>query len=144
MTSSVTPALSQNINMTILVNEKLVVEELSRVHLTFDSLTNRQIFYIAYVPGELVFDSESWNKIRSYTSSRLFLQFDYDTYRKHNHEIGNFFVELTRSELRQRYLILHIYDFRDKKFKHWYHSNTDKDFLAEFESPGSGRYMRNK
>jgi arginine utilization protein RocB len=139
-----TSVFSQNVNLIIQVNARLVVSELSNIYLTFDSINNRQKFYATYVPGDLTLTSELWNKIKLDTSSRLFLNFNYYTYSNQNQEVANFFVELTRQALRQQYLILNIYDFRDKKYKHWYKWHTDKNFLAELVFPNSGLYIRKK
>jgi hypothetical protein len=142
--SLMTTALSQNVNLIIQVNEKIAVTELANIHIVFDSVDNRKQFDVNYVPGELIISDYVWTKINSDSASKFFLKFDYYTYTKDEQKIANFFVELTRFELKQPYLILNIYDFRDKKYKHWYQWITDKEFLSEFRFPNSGIYIRKR
>ncbi len=112
--------------------------------MVFDSVESRKPFDINYVPGDLIINDEAWNKINSDSSAKIFLKFDYNTFSKNHQKIANFFVELTRWKLKQRYLILNIYDFRDKKYKQWYQWHTDKKFLAELNFPSSGIYIRQR
>ena len=142
--SFLTTSLSQNVNFIIQINEKLIVTGITNIHIVFDSVESRKRFDINYVPGDLIISNEVWNKINSDSSTKLFLKFDYNTFTKNHHKIANFFVELTRWKLKQRYMILNIYDFRDKKYKHWYQWHTDKEFLAELNFPSSGIYIRQK
>ena len=121
-----------------------LTSELSNIHIVFDSIDNRKQFEVTYVPGDLIISDLVWTKINSDTTSNFFLKFDYYTYTNNAQKITNFFVELTRFELKQPYLILNIYDFRNKKYKHWYKWLTDKEFLSEFRFPNSGIYIRKR
>ena len=142
--ASLTSAYSQNVNLIIQVNEKLIVSGLTNVYFTFDSIDNSQRFGVNYVPGDLILSTELLNRINSDTSSKLFLHFDYNSYAKQNRITANFYAELSRQILAEPYLILNIYDFRDKRYRHWYKWHTDKEFLAELTFPGSGMYIREK
>jgi hypothetical protein len=138
-----TASLGQRkINFIIQVNERLVVGEISNIHFTFDSVNSNEKFPIDYSPGDLIISDELWSKVNSDSSRPFFLIFDYNTITKSNHKIANFFVELKSHNLLQRYSILNIYDFRNKKYKHWYQWHTDKDFLAELNYPNSGVKIR--
>ena len=138
-----TTSVSQRkVNFIIQINEKLVVDGLSDIHLTFDSVDSKKGFAIDYVPGDLIISDEIWKKINLDTSTRFFLKFNYNTFTKGDQKTANFFVGLTKDNLMQRYLILNIYDFRNKKYKRWYQWHTDKEFLAELTFPNSGVYIR--
>ena len=137
-------AACQNVNLIIQVNERLIISGLTNIYFTIDSVTNRQKFYVSYVPGDLTLSPEFEDKIGSDTSSKLFLHFDYNIYSKENEVTANFYSELSQKELKEPYLILNIYDFRDKKYRHWYSWHTEKEFLSELTFPGSGLYIRQK
>ncbi len=135
---------SQNVNLVIQVNDKLIVSELSSMYLMFGSGNEMKKILVSYVPGDLILDERAWTLIKADTSNKFSLHFDYNTFSKDNQEIANFYVDLNKDLLKQPYLILNIYDFRDKKCKHWYKWLTDKDFLAELRYPNSGIYIRKK
>jgi hypothetical protein len=131
----------QNINLVIQVNEKLVIGELSRIFFVVGPDSNSVKLPVNYVPGKLTLTNEIWSAINSGESKKLWLYFDYTTYSKDKQNVANFYVDLSRELLNKSYLILNIYDFRDKKYKHWYQWHTDKKFLAELAFPGSGMYI---
>ena len=135
---------SQSVNLVIQVNEKLVYDEVTAMYLLFGSGNEEKRVSVRYVPGDLILDEKAWALINSDTLNKFSLHFDFNTYSKNNHEIANFCVDLTKQQLKQSYLILNIYDFRDKKYRHWYKGLTDKDFLAELRYSNSGIYIRNK
>jgi len=134
----------QNINLVIQVNEKLAISEVSHSYLVVGQDSNSVKMPVNYVPGELTLTTEIWNAINSDKSKKISLYFDYTTYSKDKQNVANFYTDLTRQQLQQPYLILNIYDFRNRRYKHWYQWHTDKDFLAELTFPGSGMYVRQK
>ena len=134
----------QNINIVIQVNEKLAISEVSHIYLVVGQDGNSVKTPVNYVPGELTLTTEIWNAINSDKSKKISLYFDYITYSKDKQNVANFYADLTREQLQKSYLILNIYDFRDRRYKHWYQWHTDKDFLAELTFPGSGMYVRQK
>ncbi len=133
----------QNSNLVIQVNDKLVISEIGGMYMIFEK-ENGEIdsAQIGYVPGDLIISDYAWKKINSDSTKRITLKFNYYSYRKDEQEIGNFQVELSKNILEQRYVILNIYDFRNRKYKRWYQYLTDKEFLAEFRYPNSGIYVR--
>jgi hypothetical protein len=134
--------LGQSVNLIIQVNEKLVIGEISRMYLIFGSGIDARKINTDYVPGKLTLSKDAWQIINSDTPIKFSLHFDYTTYVKNNQQVANFDVDLTRQALNQSYLVLNIYDFRNKKYKNWYKSYTDKEFLAELRFPNSGMYIR--
>ena len=132
---------AQNVNLVIQVNEKLVVGSISGMYLLLDSGPLAKQIPVSYVPGDLLISKAAWTIINSDTTNKLSLHFNYNTYLKKNEETA-FYVNLTREQLTQPYLLLNIYDFRDKKYRKWYQWHTDKNFLAELRYPNSGVYIR--
>jgi hypothetical protein len=137
-------AFGQNANVIIQVNNRLVNSGLAAMYLICDSCKNPKRISVDYVPGDLILDEKAWELIND-TSNKISLHFDYYTYSKGTQKIANFFVALNRKTLNQSYLIINIYDFRDKKYKKWYQwHTTNKEFLAELMFPNSGVYIRKK
>jgi len=131
--------------MIIQVNDKLVTFEISGMHLVFENNKKEiESTQINYIPGELIISDYAWGKINSDSTKKITLKFNYNTYKKNRQKIGNFQVDLTKTILEQPYVILNIYDFRNRKYKRWYQYLTEKDFLAELRYPNSGIYARQK
>lgn len=132
----------KKINFIIQVNEKLVVSGLTDIHLIFDSVNSVEKFSVDYIVGDLIISDELWSRIRSDSTRSFFLKFNYNTFDKNRHKVANFFVELKAFHLQQPYILLNIYDFRNKNYRRWYQWHTDKDFLAELNFPNSGVYIQ--
>ncbi len=105
---------SQNANLIIQVNEKLITKPLY-CSLTFDS-TNGQRFNVWYMLGELMLDTLIWNKINKDSTKSFWLHF----YGIDKYNTTPYFAELTARHLRKSFLILNVYDFSEKKYKRWY------------------------
>ncbi|ALM48956.1 hypothetical protein AMR72_08700 [Flavobacterium psychrophilum] len=135
--------LSQNTNIILQVNEKtLDYGEVSNLYIDILNSDIPEKYYLKYYPGDLIFDEKIWNKINSDSIGKVRLNFDYYTYKKGKQQIANFHVELNKKLLNQHYLIIDVYDFRDKKYKRWYQYITKEDYLVELIYPQSGRYIR--
>lgn len=136
-------ASSQNSNVILQVNEKtLNYGEVSNLYIEFTDSNNHEKHYLKYYPGDLIFDKELWNKINSDSIHKLKLHFDYYTYKKEDQQIDNFDIELHKGLLKQHYLIIDVYDFRDKKYKKWYQYYTKEDYLVQLIYPQCGYYIR--
>jgi hypothetical protein len=46
--------------------------------------------------------------------------------------------------MKQPYLILNIYDFRDKKYSAWYQNDRKQEFVSELVYPNSGILIRKR
>ena len=138
-----TSLIGQKANLIIQVNEKLIVTSLCNFHIVLDSIDSRKQFPVNYIPGDLSIDENVWSKISQDSTTLVFLKFDYITFDRKGQEVSKFYVQLTSQKLKHPYLILNIYDFRDKKYRRWYQWHTNNNFLAELIFPGSGIYIRN-
>ena len=133
---------SQNINVIIQVNERTLMDgEVSNLYI---KLENNDTLYrsINYYPGDLILSKELLQKINDDSIPKLKLHFDYYTYKKGNQEIANFDIELNKGLLNQRYLIIDVYDFRDKKYKKWYQQYTKENYIVQLIYPQFGYYIR--
>ena len=129
----------QNLNMVIDVNDRLVVSEIAGAYLNFEyNDGTKDRILIGYHPGELILKNDSWNKIKSYKTKKIILSFDYYTWKRGNQEIANFEVEMEKFHFEKRYLILHVYDFRERKYRKKYGCLTDEDYITDFNYPQGG------
>ncbi|GAB5476197.1 MAG: hypothetical protein Mars2KO_42960 [Maribacter sp.] len=129
----------QNLNMVIDVNDRLVITEIASAYLNFeyeDGTKSR--IAIGYHPGELVLDNDSWEKIKSDKTKKINLTFDYYTSKRGNQEVANFEVEMKKYHFEKRYLILHVYDFRERKYRKKYGCLTDANYITDFNYPQGG------
>jgi len=132
----------QSVNMIIQVNEKLKYEDFGSIYLTFGSNNDSKRYPAGYMPGRLTIDKDAWDILEADSSVKCTLHLDYYAYKNNAQNVTNFYVNLNLRLLVQPYLVLNIYDFRDKKYKSWYQWHTYQNFLAEFRFPNSGHYIR--
>ncbi|MDM1093182.1 hypothetical protein [Myroides odoratimimus] len=123
-------SFSQNVNLILLVNGKIITTEIANVYVEFTS-NNRRI-NVNYEPGNLVFDNEVWENINKDSNQKFFLHFDFYTYVKDKQYVANFDIELSKYLIERSYLIADIYDFRKKSIKRKYQYLTDKNYLVQF------------
>ena len=129
----------QNLNMVIDVNDRLVTSEIAGTYLNFEYKdgTKDQIL-IGYHPGELILENDSWEKIKSEKTKKITLTFNYYTYKRGNQKIASFEVEIEKYHFYKRYLILHVYDFRERKYRKKYGCLTDAEYIIDFNYPQGG------
>ena len=129
----------QNLNMVIDVNGRLVVSEIAGAYLNFEyNDGTKDRILVGYHPGELILKNDSWEKINSDKTKNIVLSFDYYTWKKDNQVIANFEVEMEKSHFQKSYLILHVYDFRERKYRKKYGCLTDAEYITELNFPQGG------
>ncbi|WP_367754710.1 hypothetical protein [Flavobacterium sp. WC2430] len=136
---------SQNVNFIIQVNDKLLnYGEIANLYLTSGKENDTKKYYLNYFPGELILNEQVLLEINLNTSKKIYLHFDYYTYKKDKQEIANFDIELNSALFKEPYLIANIFDFRDKKYRYWYQPLTKENYLVQLTYPNSGLYIRRK
>lgn len=133
---------SQNINLILQVNGKILTGEISNLHINLGTEESPDVYPANYYPGDLIISQEVLDKIDEIPSGKFILHFDYNTYEKDKHQIANFDVTLHKKQLGFPYLIINVYDFRDKKYRKWYSYLTDKDYLPEIICINCGIYLK--
>ena len=136
-------AQDRRINLVILINDKLAWEELQNMYITTDSLEKERI-YLNYVPGDLILADSVYSLLNSDKIQHFKPHFSHFTYKGNKTETVPFYVGLSKHIFSLPYLVLNVYDFRDKKYKNWYQYHTKQNFLVERIFPNSGLYIRKK
>ena len=129
----------QNLNMIIDVNDELLTNYVGDAYLNFENEdgTTEKIL-IRYHPGELILEQNAWNKINSAEITKITFSFTYNTWKRGQHESINFKIKMKKYHFDKTYLILHIYDFRNRKYRRKYGCLTDENYIYEFRFPEGG------
>ena len=132
-------SIGQNLNMVIDVNEKLITSEFSGMYLNFEYYDGtKDRILIGYHPGELILENNTWEKIKSEKTKKIKLTFDYHTFKRGNQKTAHFEVNMEKYHFEKRYLILHVYDFRERKYRKKYKCLTDAEYITDFNYPQGG------
>ena len=125
--------------MVIDVNDELVTNEISGAYLNFEYKDGtKEKILIGYHPGELLLEQNSWNKINSEQTKKITLSFTYYTWKRKTQKNTTFEIEMEKYLFDKRYLILHVYDFGDRKYRKKYGCLTDKNYIFDFNYPQGG------
>jgi hypothetical protein len=135
-------SLGQSIDFIIQVNDTLQYEQFTGMVLIFNKGRAETRIPVDYFPGRLVLSKEAWDHINADTTANFTLYFNYHTHWGKDQQIAQFDVELNWKLIHQRYLVLNMYDFRNKKYERWYRGITKGNYLAELRFPNSGIYIR--
>lgn len=130
-------AQDTRVNCIILVNNELATHGFSNVYLTFGD-ANGVKHHVDYIPGELQIPDSTFVKLPTGERATATLHLSYNTFVNDKHMIENWSTELSAFLLKQPYLILKIYDFKNKAFRKMYGKYTDKSYLTEWRFPNSG------
>lgn len=105
--------------MIIQVNNELVVSGIGRPSITINQGETKKSFGVVYVPGKLTMSQNAWELITNDTIGSFDFQFDYYTSKGQNLDIKRFKAILSKNLLDSNYLIINIYDFRNRKYRKW-------------------------
>lgn len=128
--------------MIIQVNNELVVSGIGRPSITINQGETKKSFGVDYVPGKLTMSQNAWELITNDTIGSFDFQFDYYTSKGQNLDIKRFKAILSKNLLDSNYLIINIYDFRNRKYRKWYGPYTEEDYLVELNYPNGPIYVR--
>ena len=130
----------QNGNVIIQVNGKLITDGLANTYVKVNDDGTDRSFDVSYVPGKIAIRETVWEFIERDSSGTFDFHFDYYTFKRQKTDIKNFKVELSKGLLEKEYLIINIYDFRNRKYRKWYGPYTEEEYLVEFRYPNGPMY----
>ena len=139
-----TNSYGQNGNVIIQVNDELVMSGIGNTYVKVNDDGTERSLGVDYVPGNFTVGQKVWEFIEKDSSKTFDFHFDYYTSKRKKLDIKNFKVELSAGLLKKEYLIINIYDFRNRKYRKWYGPYTDKEYLVEFRYPNGPMYPRYK
>lgn len=131
---------SQKVNMILEVNDKVLDNaEISALYIEY----GEEKYYVNYYPGDLILNEVVWAKIQAETQKKFYLHFNYRT-PEYKDEIKSFKIEISKQHFEMPYLILNVYDFREKKYRKWYQYLTKENYITQISCPNCGMYVRMK
>ena len=137
-------SFSQNSNVILQVNGKILNGEITNLYLQFGEGKDAKRIPANYYPGDLILNEKALSLINSDSLNKFQLHFDYNTYKKNSHQIASFDIELNKNIIKQPYLIIDVFDFRDENYKRWYQYITKEKYLPQLIYPNSGIYIKMK
>jgi hypothetical protein len=140
LTSATTLVFGQDvkINLVILRNEKLAIDQISAFEFTVTKGESVHRIDADYIPGELSLSKENFDRLVSDSTAGVRLLFNLNTFDKQKHYVLNVKNDFPLGLLSREYLVLNVFDFRDKKYRQRYGYLTKDNFISEFSFPGSG------
>ncbi|QIG88628.1 hypothetical protein G6R40_02640 [Chryseobacterium sp. POL2] len=135
--------IAQNFNVILQVNDQNINGEITNLYLSNNNQKTDEKIYANYYPGDLIvsnYDKEKFENLDEYFT----LTFTYNTFKKGIQNLKTFNIKLQKKNLEQPYLIINVYDFRNRKYKKWFQYITKEDYLAQITFPNSGIYIRQK
>ena len=133
----------QNFNVILQVNDQNINGQIANIYLSNNSQKNDERISVNYYPGDLIIPDYEKLNFKN-LNEKFYLNFDYYTYKKEMPEIKRFKIELTEKILKNPYLIINIYDFRNRKYKKWFQYLTKEDYLVQLTYPNSGLWIRQR
>lgn len=135
--------IAQNFNVIIQVNDINLNGEIANLYLSNNNQKTDEKVYANYYPGDLIineYNQKNFEKL----NENFVLTFTYYTYKNGNQESRIFNIKLHKKNLEQPYLIINVYDFRNRKYKKWFQYITKDDYLPQVTFPNSGLYIRQR
>ena len=126
------------VNMVILCNEKLINSQLSNVHFVVTTDQKDYNLPVDYLPGDLLLPKKIYDTILSDSVKSLRLFFDLNTFNGQNHYVLNIKTDFPKGLFDQPYLVLNVFDFKEKKYRRQFSYLTEDEFICEFSFPNSG------
>jgi hypothetical protein len=128
----------------IQLNEKLVYSEVSNVRLHVETDKDNYDFEGTYYAGDLILPTEVIDLLTTDSIKVSRLMFDVYSYKGDRMKILNVKTNFSKVLLDQPFVVLNVYDFRDKKYKRQLGHLTQDNYICEYIFPGSGLYLRRK
>ncbi len=124
----------QNYNVIIQVNDEILLGGIGDLSISNNDKKDEIRISPQYYVGDLIIPEYRKDDFDN-LNERFLLSFDYYTYKNNKQEIKRFNIELTRNLLEKPYLIINIYDFRNRKYKKWFQYITDKGLSCSVYMP---------
>jgi hypothetical protein len=132
------------LNFVIKLNDKLLENGVSNTQLGIETDKDKYMFRVQYYTGDLILPADVMAILNRDSIKSMTLTFDISTFKGEKQDILNIKTNFSKYFITQPYVILNVFDLRDKKFKRQLGHVTKENFLCEYNFPGSGLYIRRK
>jgi hypothetical protein len=132
------------VNLVIKLNDKLLENGVSNTQLAIETDKDIHNVGVQYYTGDLILPAEVMTILNRDSIKSMTLTFDILTFKGDRQDILNIKTNFSKYLITQPYIILNVFDLRDKKFKRQLGYVTKDNFLCEYNFPSSGLYIRRK
>jgi hypothetical protein len=132
------------VNLVIKLNDKLLENGVSNTQLAIETDKDKYNVGVQYYTGDLILPADVMTILNRDSIKSMTLTFDISTFKGDKQDIMNIKTNFSKYLIIQPYIILNVFDLRDKKFKRQLGHVTKDNFLCEYNFPGSGLYIRRK
>jgi hypothetical protein len=132
------------VNLVIKLNDKLLEDGVSNTQLAIETDKDKYNIGVQYYTGDLILAADVMRILNRDSIKSMTLTFDISTFKADKQDILNIKASFFKYFITQPYVILNVFDLRDKKFKRQLGHVTKEKFLCEYNFPGSGLYIRRK
>jgi hypothetical protein len=132
------------VNLIIKLNDKLLEDGVSNTQLTIETDKDKYNVGVQYYTGDLILPIDVMTIINRDSIKSMTFTFDVSTFKGDKQDILNIKTNFSKYLITQPYVILNVFDLRDKKFKRQLGHLTKDNFLCEYNFPGSGLYIRRR
>ena len=132
------------VNLVIKLNDKLLEDGVSNTQLAIETDTDKYYVGVQYYTGDLILSADVMTILNRDSIKSMTLTCDISTFKGDKQDILNIKTSFSKYLISQPYVILNVFDLRDKKFKRQLGHVTKDNFLCEYNFPGSGLYIRRK
>ena len=132
------------VNLVIKLNDKLLEDGVSSSRLAIVTDKEKHNLEVQYYTGDLILPADAMTILNRDSIKSMTLTFDISTFKGDKQDILNIKTTFSKYFITQPYVILNVFDLRDKKFKRQLGHLTKENFLCEYNFPGSGLYIRRK
>ena len=91
-------------------------------------------YYISYHVGNLSFQKKEYSKLINENIDSTYLEFDYHMYEGEKHTIRHFVINFPIDWTQNTYMILYLYDLKNKKYRNLFKTSKTETHIIEFES----------
>lgn len=131
--------IAQKFDLIILVNEELIQHSFSSPKITIEGVD--KTFSASYYPGNLEIDKAVYDMLESGAINTFTLSLTYTTYEKDTPHTAVFDFKLSKRMFAASFLVAHVYDLRDKKYRRWYRGISDANYLVDYDCYGCPKYI---
>ena len=137
----------KNINLIILIDEKIVAGSLSNLRLIYTSERNTEESVKAdYYPGNLSLNQNDYDMLLGKNLKTIYLAFTYNEYCKNKLHSYSYKIDLNNKWLENYYFVLYIFNTNKSKYKEIYSPIKGTTYTYEYDYPGGSvkRVKKNK
>jgi hypothetical protein len=132
------------VNFIIQLNDQLVVGDIADLRMYIETNQHKFNIEVNYWPGDLILSEQATRILRQDSIKSATLMFDLYSYKGDKREVLNVKTSFSKFLMEQPYVILNVYDLRDKTYKRQLGHLTQDNYISEYIVQNGGRLARRR